>query len=98
MTFTRVTNTYDSATDTVTPVTTTMTGSGIRVGGNPITYQQLSLRESEAPTILWTPTTYGDTPAPGDTVTIGSTTYTVRDVYPIAPDFVTICARIVVSR
>lgn len=96
-TFTRTVQTVDPATGLLgTPTITTITGSAIRVRGLPQTYQKLGLIDSQAPTLFFTPTTYGDTPAPGDTVVFGGTTFTTLDVSPIAPDGVTIAARVVV--
>ena len=92
---------YDPETETWgAPTTTTVTGAAIRVRGVPETYRAPTLIESQAPTLLFTPTTYGELPALGDTVTwppVGGTTYTVRDINPIAPDGVAIMARIVVA-
>lgn len=99
VTFTRVTHgTYDPETDTATPTTTTITGTAIRSVGDPHRYAALGLVESQAPTLFWVPTTYGDTPEPGDTVVWQSTTYTARDVTVIAPDGVTIAARVIVEK
>jgi len=97
--FTRtVPGTYDPATDTFTsPTETTVTGSAIQVRGDPETYRALSLIQSEAPTLFWTPATYGEAPEPGDTVVWASKTYTVRDVAKIQPDGVCIAARVIVE-
>lgn len=97
-TVTRRTNTYDASADTMTTTETTIDGAAIRVRGNPLRYRDLDLKESEAPTLLFVPETYGDTPRPGDTIDWNDITYTVRDVEPLAPDGVTIQARMVVSR
>jgi hypothetical protein len=101
ITFTRVTQTPDPATGLPTPTTSTVTGSAIQVRGDPDTYKRLELIRSQAPTLFFTPTTYGELPAPGDTVVWPATngqTYTVRDVDPIAPDGVAIAARVVITR
>lgn len=56
--------TYDAATDTWSSAsTTTVTGSAMRVRGNPLVYQALELIQSEAPTLLFAPNTYGSLPA-----------------------------------
>ena len=99
VTFTRTTTTYtDPTTGATTVATSTVVGQAMRVRGRPYTYQALSLIESEAPTLFFTPTTYGECPQPGDTVTWANIAYRVRDVDPIAPDGVVIAARIVVVR
>ncbi len=105
VTLTRVTQTYDAATDATTSATTTITGSAVRVRPRSIfeweQYKALSLIESDAPTLLFTPDTYGDEPKVGDTVVwpeTGGETYTVKAVNPIAPDGVLIAARIVVAK
>ena len=100
ITFTRATRTYTAADDTSTVAETTITGSAIQVRGDPKRYVALGLVLSEMPTLFFSPTTYGETPAPGDTVTwpTGGSTWTVRDVDPIAPDGVTIAARVVIAK
>ena len=97
--FTRtVPGTYNPATDTfTTPTETTIPGSAIQVRGDPETYRAMSLIQSEAPTLFWTPATYGEYPEPGDTVVWASTTYTVRDVLKIQPDGVCIAVRVIVG-
>ena len=99
VTFTRTTQgSYDPETDTATKTTTTVTGRAMRVRGNPHRYDALGLVESKAPTLFFVPQTYGETPAPGDVVTWESEQYTARDVLPIAPDGVTIAARIIIEK
>lgn len=100
VTFSAITpGTYTPATDTwSTPVTTTVAGAAMRVRGNPLTYQALELVQTEAPTLLFAPATYGATPAPGMTVTWDGVVYTVRSVEPIAPSGDTILARVVVAK
>lgn len=100
VTFTRQNaGSYDPKTDTTQlPTTTTITGSAVRVKGNPLLYSQLGLILAEAPTLCFAPDTYGDTPLPGDTTTWGGTNYTVKSCEPIAPDGVTIACRVVIGR
>jgi len=91
--------TYDPLTDTTTPgADVVITGAAVRVKGNPIVYQRLSLIEGEAPTLFFTPDNYGDVPALDAVVTWGGIDYTVKSVDPIAPDGVAIAARVVVAR
>ena len=68
--------------------------------GDPLRYQALGLSLTENPTLVFTPTTYGETPQPGDSVVwpANGTTYCVEDVDPVAPDGVTILARVVIGR
>lgn len=100
VTFTRtVPGNYDPETDTdASPSTLTIRGEAVRVRGLPETYRALSLIESEAPTLLFTPEEYGERPKPGDTVVWEAQTWTVRDVNPTAPDGVMILARIIITR
>lgn len=100
VTFTRTTRgAYDETTDTPgTPTVTTIPGSAVQVRGSPNTYLRLTLIESSNPTLFFTPSTYGDLPKMGDTVTWAGAPCTVADVNPVAPDGVVIAARIVVSR
>jgi len=90
---------YDATTDTHTsPASTTVAGYAIQDAGNPEQYKALDLIESEAPTLFFTPTTFGSLPALNDTVSWNSVTWFVRSILPIAPDGTAIAARIVVSR
>ena len=100
VTFTYATaGTYDAATDTyTTPTSTTVSGSAMQVRGTPEQNVVLGLVESEAPTLLFAPTTYGGVPEPGYTVSWNSVTYTVKAVTPVAPDGTVILARVVVAR
>ena len=99
VTFTRdVAGTYDPETGVETGATqSTVTGSAIQVRGNPDTYRELSLIESKAPTLFFTPDTFGEFPKPGDAVTWGSEVFEVRDVNHIRPDGNTIACRVVIS-
>ena len=97
ITFTKVTQAYDPATDTMTPTTTTVTGSAIQVRGDPRRYQALNLNLVTMPTLFFAPTVYGESPGVGDTVIWALKSYTVRDVSDIAPDGVVIASRVVVG-
>ena len=98
VTFTRTSQgSYDAATDTAALATSTITGTAVRVPGNPHRYAALGIVESKAPTLIFIPTLYGQTPEPGDVVTWESQEYTVRDVIPFGPDGVTIGASIVIE-
>lgn len=79
------------------PTITTISGYAVRAKGKPLTYQRLSLIESEAPTLEFVPSVYGQQPALSSTCVFGGKPYTVADVDPIAPDGVTILSRVVVS-
>ena len=100
VTFTRtLPGTYDPSTDTWSGgSTTTVAGYAMRVKGNPLQYQALELIQSESPTLLFTPSTYGEMPALGSQVTWNSLAYTVRAVDPVSPDGTAIVARVIVSR
>lgn len=99
VTFTQASpGTYDAATDTwTTPVETTVAGFAIQTRGNPDVYRELSLVESKAPTILFAPTTFGEIPDLGYTVTWSGVTYTVKQIAPVQPDGNMIIARIVIG-
>ncbi len=89
--------TYDEATDlTSDPYTRTVTGAAIRVSGSPRAYEQLSLKQSEAPSLLFAPDTQGELPEPGAETIIAGAIYVVRDVAPLAIDMVAILATIIV--
>jgi hypothetical protein len=100
VTFTQATpGVYDETTDTFTGgATVTVAGSAVEVGGDPNVYAALELVQSEAPTLLFSSSTYGALPALGASVTWGGAVYTVRSVDTVAPDGVAILATIVVAR
>ena len=100
VTFTRVTQgSYDPETDVAAaPTTSTVVGVAMRTRGNPHRYAALGLVESKAPTLLFVPATYGETPEPGDTISWEGETYTARDVQPVAPDGVTILAKVIIEK
>ena len=98
VTFTRTTQTYNPTTGVTTSATSTVAGHAIRVRGDTETYRALSLIQSEAPTLLFTPATYGEVPQPGDAVTWAHVDYRVRDVNPLEPDGVVILARVIIIR
>lgn len=98
VTFSYSTVTYTPATDAQTTTSATVTGYAMQVKGEPRQYQALELIESEAPTLLFAPTTYGSLPPLRSTLTWGGETYSVRAVSPLAPDGTAILARVVVAR
>lgn len=105
ITFTRTAQTYDAATDTMTSVATTVTGDAVQVtpkDSDLVRFRERDLVITETILLLFTPTTYGQVPAPGDVVTWPNSSvgleYTVRDVNPLAPDGVVILARVACGR
>lgn len=100
VTFTQQTpGVYNEATDTFTgAATVTVAGSAMEIAGDPDTYAALELVQSEAPTLLFSASTYGALPGLGASVTWGGAAYTVRSVDALAPDGVAILATIVVAR
>lgn len=101
ITFTRQTMSVDETTGIVTPVESTITGSAIeKTTGEADAYARLNLARSEAPLLFFTPTTYGDQVAPGDTVQWpeNGDTYTVRSARHLRPDGVVIASYVVVAR
>jgi hypothetical protein len=100
-TFVRSTVTYDEATGHQTAVSTAVAGVAIRVrsskdelarfGAGSATFQETAV-------LFWTPDAYGDRPRPGDVVTWEEVEWTAVFVDPIAPDGVTIAARVGVGR
>lgn len=98
VTFSRVSQNYTPTTGAMTPSTVTVAGAAMRVRGRPHVYRELGLVESKAPTLLFVPATYGETPEPGDRVEWQSLDYTVRDVEPVGPDGVTILARVIIEK
>ncbi len=97
VTFTSTTETYVPSTDTTTAgATTTVTGAAMRVKSAPVQYIKGTLIEQAFTTLLFAPDTYGDRPPLGSTVTWESTTFTVVDVSPLAPDGTDIISRVVI--
>lgn len=91
--------TQDAATGLYTGgVVSTVTGAAIRTQGDPLRYRELGLIETEAPTFLFAPDTYGDLVPLGAQMTFGGQTFTARDVEPIAPDGTAILCRVVAQR
>ena len=86
VTFSRDAVTLASATDIVTPTTTTVTGYAVRVPGDATRYARGGWTLSAMPTLLVACATYGDEPEAGDVVTWAGVVYTVLDVEPTAPD------------
>lgn len=98
VTFTRTATGYDEDGGGASPTDSTVTGYAIRTRGNPLRYQALGLVEAVAPTLLFVPNTFGQTPEPGDVVSWGSVDHTVREVQPLEPDGNAILSKVVVSR
>jgi len=89
---------YSPTTDTYTGAATiTVAGYAVRVEGEPQKYRALDLVESQAPTLLFAPTTTGTLPEQGYKVTWSGKEYVVRDVDPVSPDTTNIIARVVVA-
>lgn len=91
---------YNAGTgDQSTPIPSSVTGHAVRVPGTPATYLALKLVETESPTLLFVPDTYGVVPEVGTLLeSFGGVPYNVASVEAIAPDGVAIAARVVVSR
>ena len=104
ITFTRTRHTHSPETETLTPVTTTITGNAFQVRANPARYTALGLVLSESPTLLFTPTNYNlkafsdEFVQVGDTTSWNDETFTALDVDPVAPDGLVIMARIVIGK
>lgn len=104
VTFTRTTMTSDETTGVVTPSVTTITGGAMQVSGEPAHYRELGLVEAQAPTLLFTPTSYNirawseDFVRVGDTVEWAGAVFTVKAVYTTAPDGFVVISRIIVGR
>lgn len=82
--------------------TTTISGEAIRLSrvrdGERAQFPQLGLVAQETAVLFFTPATYGERPAVGDVVTWEEVEWTVAWVNPIAPDGVTIAARVGCTR
>ncbi len=78
--------------------TTTMTGTVQRAQGDPTRYEELGLVESEAPTFVFTPDTFGDIPSLLMSFPLGGDTFVIRSVNAWAPDGNGISSSIVAAR
>jgi hypothetical protein len=96
--FTRQTQSEDPTTGIVTPTESTITGSAIKIRGRSHIYRSLELIESLAPTLFFTPATYGDRIKPGDTTVWNEETYTAKDCDHIEPDGVVIATRVIIVK
>lgn len=83
VTFTKVTQTSDPLTGTVTPNETTVSGYARRVPGDAEQYQALGLVESEAPTLLFSPNVIDTEPPLGARVTVAGEPFVVKSVRPV---------------
>ena len=91
--------TYVESTDTFSGATSaSVAGQAIRLPGDRQRYEALGLTEREAITLLFAPTTYGQTPVVGATFTFGSDTFKVEAVDPLALDGTTLLATVVGRR
>lgn len=78
--------------------TTTVSGAAIQSKGDGAMYRALGLVESEAPTLLFCPDTFGQQPALLSTIPWDGDTYTVRGVKPVRPAGTSILSRVVIAR
>ena len=98
VTFSKQVRTEDPLTGDSTIAEVTVAGVAMRVAGEPRVYEQLKLIETDSVTLLFVPTTYGESPDVGMTTTWGGVAYTVRAVLPLEPDGTDILGRVVMSR
>lgn len=91
------TTSYNPVTNVSTEQTLTVGGHAIAVSGDPLRYEALHLVQSDAITLLFAPTTFGQLPPLGSSVPFGGSTWIVRDVEPTAPDGTAIAARIIAA-
>lgn len=97
--FTWTTRVVDDATDAESaPVQHSMTGVAMKVRGRARAYEILTLIEADSPTLLFVPDTYGDCPPLNAIGTWATKPMGIRSIDPLAPDGVTITARLIVSR
>ncbi|HEY4133502.1 MAG TPA: hypothetical protein VGM50_22980 [Gemmatimonadaceae bacterium] len=99
ITFTRVSSTYDSATDTSSaPTTLTIAGYAVETDGDRDTYRRLELTHETAVTLFFSPNEIDDVPLSGDTAVWAGKTVTVAERKAFAPDGVAIAATVVCRR
>ncbi len=81
---------------TADPTVSSVAGVAMKVKGDKKRYESLSLIESNAPTLLFVPATYGDEPDLGAIGEWAGDPVTLKDVETFAPDGTAISARCVV--
>lgn len=72
-------------------------GYAVEVPGDLTEYAELGLIQSEPVTLMFAPTTYGETPALGTVVTWAGKGRTLRAIRPIRPAGVLVAARLVLT-
>lgn len=93
VTFAKTSQTYDATAGTMVPSTASVSVYAMRVQGEPKEYASLGLVESEAITL-----DCDGVPELGATGTFGGFVYTVKAVWPTAPNGTTTRSRVVASR
>ena len=94
--------TYDPTTGLyTTPTSTTSSGYAIGASGglkeDRLQYEALGLTQSEGRTLFYVPSTYGDSPSLGATVTWAGAVRTVKSATALAPNGSAIAWRVVVA-
>lgn len=98
ITFTRQTSTISESTGLAgAPTASTISGSAVQANEDPKRYERMSLSLGGKRTLLFTPTTFNDSVAVGDSATWGGASVTVEGVEDIAPAGEIIASYIVVS-
>lgn len=95
VTFSKITHTHNPVTDELTPSTSSVAGYAMKVDGDPVVYERLSLTEKDAPTLLFAANTLGQIPEIGAACTFMGPR-TAKEVLPDAPAGVTISSQVVV--
>lgn len=80
------------------PTEATVEVYAVQVRGDPERYRALELIESEAPTLLIVPVTYGQMPEIDDEVSWGGVSYKARELILVAPDSTAIMAHVIIAR
>lgn len=98
VTFREDDDTFDPSTDSVTDVSTaSVVGHAIELDGDPASYREASLTESNPLTLLFIPDRLGDAPSLHSRVKWNGEVKTVKKRKLIAPQGVVVAAKVIVA-
>lgn len=70
----------------------------MEVSGNPKQYEEAKLTQTEAPTLFFVATTYGECPALNSKVTWAGKNWIAKSIAPFRPNGTVIFARIIIGK
>lgn len=98
VTFSLVSMTLDATTETSTPTTTTVAGYAMETNADLEEYQALEVVPTQAKTLWFVPTTAGEVPPVGSTVSWNSETFATKSVRSLGLVGTAQASRVVVTK